>query len=541
MATLTLDDYKYSQRLRLYNSEGRENVGLNYVTDVDWYQFYDTEGSTLQTFHIDLTQAPPADGVTVCSFKNGASIHMTWHDYTPGDPPHGNYGAWIQMSFYDEHGTLKPSWNQQWYMEWRPEGQTPEDTPIYYYPPSFEYGLVTKENPIGAWTGGGIITYDKVPVIIVNKPDFQNTVIEKGKFDDWYSFYGFNVANFDDFMEELGEGSTPKKPDDDTSKPDEGDPDYDPDPDPIDFPDLPDEGDALSTGFIAVYQPTSMQLQALARQLWSDDFITTFRKTYNDPIEAIVSLHSIPFQIVTGSTEDCMVGNYDSHIPMLRVSAQYYTINCGTISVRENFGSALDYAPYTQCEIFLPFVGIRPLNIDDIMGKILQVKYNIDILTGCGIAMIMCDNSVLYTFPCEVSQDIPYTMSTKMSLFTNVAQLVVSGVTALAAPSAGSIGSAVSSALNVATGKQTGITRGGTLGGNIGVLGDFRPYLIIHKPIQSLPVDYAHKQGYPSNITAALSSISGYTEIESVHLDNIPCTDSERDEIERLLKEGVIL
>ena len=210
MATLTLEDYKYSQKLRLYNSEGRENVGINYVTDASWYQFYDTEGSTLQTFYVDLTQAPPAEGVTVCSFKNGPSIHMTWHDYTPGDPPHGNYGAWIDLMFYDEHGDPQLSSHQEWYITWRPEGQTPENTPIYYYPPSFEYGLPVHEYPIGAWTGGGIVAYDKTPIIIVNKPDFRNNVIEKGRFEDWYTFYGYNVMPFDDFMIELGEGSTPK-------------------------------------------------------------------------------------------------------------------------------------------------------------------------------------------------------------------------------------------------------------------------------------------------------------------------------------------
>lgn len=541
MATLTLEDYTYSQKLRIYNSEGRENVGINDVTMADYTRYFDSLGSTLQTFYVDVTQ-PPEDLVTVCSFKNGASIKMNWYDYTPSSVPHGNYGAWVTMRLVDKNGVTPQGAYSSWYIEWRPEGQTPEHTPIYYYPPSFEYNFVLgDDHPYRASAGGCIVAYDSVPVIVLNKPDFHNNKLVWDKFTDWYTLYTFQGWDFEMLMNVLDPDSLPKKPDDDTSKPDEGDPDYDPDPDPVPFPDLPEEGDALSTGFISVYQPSSVELQTLATQLWSNDFITTFRKTYNDPIEAIVSLHSIPFQIVVGSRVNCMVGNYDSNITMLKVSAQYYTINCGTINVTENFGSALDYAPYTQCEIYLPFVGIRPLNIDDIMGKNLEVKYNIDILTGGGIAMIKCDQSVLYTFPCEVSQDIPYTMTSKMQLYTNVAQLVVSGVTAMAAPSAGTISAAASSAINVATGKQTGITRGGTLGGNIGVLGDFRPYLIIHKPIQSLAADYAHKNGYPSNITATLSNVTGYTEIESIHLDNIPCTDSERDEIERLLKEGVIL
>ena len=65
----TLDQYEYNQKCRLYNDAGRENVGLNYVTMADWEQVYDTQGSTLQTFHIDVTR-DSLEPVKVCSFKN---------------------------------------------------------------------------------------------------------------------------------------------------------------------------------------------------------------------------------------------------------------------------------------------------------------------------------------------------------------------------------------------------------------------------------------------------------------------------------------
>ncbi len=546
MAVVTLEDYKYAQHCRIYNNENRENVGLNDITTADFRFFYNTEGATLQTFIIDVT-TPSTTPVTVCSFKNGMSLRMSWDNYNAGSgEPHSQYAADFKIQLYDQAGNPYP----RSYETWRPNfirhaDQSPEHSGVYYYPPSFRYMLYgenASEHPQECFTGGCIISHDKVAVNpFESQPDFRDTEIERSYFSNWYGIQEYTVCSFDELMELLGEGATPKKPDDDTSKPDDGDPDYDPNPDPVPFPDLPTEGDALSTGFITVYQPSSIQLQSLAMQLWSDDFITTFRKAYNDPIEAIVSLHSIPFQVVTGTNHVCKIGNYDTNISMLRVSAQYYTLNCGTIRLNENWASALDYAPYTQVEIYLPFVGVRPLNIDDIMNKTLEVKYNVDILTGGGVAMLKCDGSVLYTFPCEMSQDIPYTMSSKMQLYTNIAQLVVSGVTAAAAPTAGTIGAVASSAINVAVGKQTGITRGGTLGGNIGVLGDFTPYLIVHKPIQSLAADFAHKKGYPSNINATLSSLTGYTEIEFIHLSNINCTDSERDEIERLLKEGVIL
>jgi len=545
MADYSLESYKYAQHLRLYNSEGRENVGASTVWTADDDQYWDFRGSTTGTYTFDATGTLPTEELPLCSFKNGNVIKFRVTNYTPAGGLDDPYYCNFAVNYYDKNGTvIKSTYVNN--IPFDSRLNDPDTTQFIYSSPGLYYQLGVSDNPTGFISGGTIYTISKHGIVPGDMPVLPGNMVKVNGLNgagDWYSQsqVALGFTDFDEFMDTLGDDPSPKKPDDDTSKPDEGDPDYDPNPDPIDFPDLPDDGDALSTGFIAVYQPTSGQLQSLAMQLWSDDFITTFRKAYNDPIEAIVSLHSIPFQIVTGSNADCKIGNYDTHISMLKVAAQYYTINCGTIFVSENWASALDYSPYTQVEIFLPFVGIRPLNIDDIMGMNLQVKYNIDILTGGGIAMIKCADSVLYSFPCEVSQDIPYTMSSKMSLYTNVAQLVVSGVTAMAAPSPGTIGAVASSAINVASGKQTGITRGGTLGGNIGVLGEFTPYLIIHKPIQSLAADFAHKKGYPSNITASLASVSGYTEIDKIHLENIPCTDSERDEIERLLKEGVIL
>ena len=38
-----------------------------------------------------------------------------------------------------------------------------------------------------------------------------------------------------------------------------------------------------------------------------------------------------------------------------------------------------------------------------------------------------------------------------------------------------------------------------------------------------------------------LKDLSGYTEVESIHLENVPAMEEELNEIERLLKSGVIL
>jgi hypothetical protein len=66
-------------------------------------------------------------------------------------------------------------------------------------------------------------------------------------------------------------------------------------------------------------------------------------------------------------------------------------------------------------------------------------------------------------------------------------------------------------------------------------------YLILNRPIQSLPSGFGENFGYPSNVTRTLSALTGFTQVDEVHLNGINATSDELAEIETLLKEGVIL
>ena len=85
------------------------------------------------------------------------------------------------------------------------------------------------------------------------------------------------------------------------------------------------------------------------------------------------------------------------------------------------------------------------------------------------------------------------------------------------------------------------ILRAGTIAGNAGLLAGRTPYLIFEIPRQSAPENANSLMGYPSNMTLNLGSIHGYTEVEYVHLENLSATGPEAEEIEALLKGGVIL
>lgn len=353
-----------------------------------------------------------------------------------------------------------------------------------------------------------------------------------------------------DGLKEAGDGKDPFDTDDDGKPPYEKDTsgtgggggNYERGGDDIFKPNLP-IGQAIHTGFIDMYNPSLSDLRALSSKLWTDAFFENILKLWNDPMEGIISLALFPVAPSTSSAQNCVIGNYNTEVPIPVVSSQYTSVNCGNLSVNEYWGSALDYEPYTKISIFLPFIGIVPLHTDDVMNKNISVFYNIDFLTGSAVCTIMCGLTTLYEFPCNISCNIPITGSNYSELYGNIINSIKN--VAIGGALTGNVGGAVAggltSATNVVTSKHSQVERGSNVTSMNGLLGHFKPFLIIHRPKQSLPSNFGHYKGFPSNITRLLSGVSGYTEIEYIHLDGLTgATDVEKDEIERLLQSGVV-
>lgn len=323
-----------------------------------------------------------------------------------------------------------------------------------------------------------------------------------------------------------------------------GSSEYDPSSDAIDFPTLP-SGGALSTGAIKGFLVGSATIYSMFADLWNASLfdINTFQKLLTEPLDAIISLHCLPLVPSVGNTENIKLGNYNFNgaISAPVISNQYITIDCGELDLTRFWGSALDYAPYTKVDIFLPFIGIKTLNADDTIGFKLSVKYNIDVLSGDLTACIKCGLSVLYKFQGNCKATIPISAKVNEALANLVKGAGSIAMGAAAGGMAGAGAAALSAAINTSLSKIS-VARSGDLSGGVGLLDEFTPYVIIHRPIQSLASNFNNYKGYPTNITAQLGSVNGYTEVEYVHLTGINgATDTELNEIENLLKNGVLI
>lgn len=321
----------------------------------------------------------------------------------------------------------------------------------------------------------------------------------------------------------------------------------------IDIPPLPSI-QAIDFGFATIYNPSVANIQAIASWLWSDDFDEAIKLNYISPFDNIVGLSIVPVN-VSSSAGILRVGNVDSNIAVPRVTNQYGEIDCGSLNVKEFWGSFLDYnASYS---IYLPFIGYRALKPDDMVNGELGVVYHYDLLTGIVMSYIWArkeDNikHVLYTYTGNMFYNVAFSGANFMSLYNQQLSATTSGINN-AMSSVGQIASG-----NIAGGLTSLITgtqqaqrqydtakpdygRGGNNGGNAGLFGIRYPYLIQSLPIGQTPKNYKSLQGIPSQIYKKLSDLTGYTEIETVIVNTLTCTEEEQLQIIQQLKEGVIL
>lgn len=316
--------------------------------------------------------------------------------------------------------------------------------------------------------------------------------------------------------------------------------------DPVVSPEIPSL-EVSDAGFVKLFSPTKSQLNSLANFLWSGNVGDTLKKLFANPMDVIINLGILPFTVPTTGQATIKVGFLDTDITMDVVTNQYITIDCGNLTIDEYWGSALDYSPYTKISVVLPYIGTRDLNVDEIMKTTLNVKYRIDMLSGACVAFISANGTVLYQFSGNVMSQIPITavdyktvVNSVVSTATAAAAAVASG--GLSAPFTAAMGvNAVATTANNVMNSKPHINRAGSIGGNAGYMAIQKPYLIIERPRQALPSRYNTFVGYPANITKQLKNVSGFTTVSDIHLENIPATESELNQIMTALKEGVIL
>lgn len=337
-----------------------------------------------------------------------------------------------------------------------------------------------------------------------------------------------------------------------------GDQPSDDDSDPVDVPDLPSL-DISDLGGINLYRVTAADVKALLAYLNSATPGDNILKWFTNPIQAIVSLHVLPYPVTVVSSDAIKVLGLSATGTAGYKIKQFQEWELGGVRVPYGFDNTfLDYEPYTKVSIYLPFVGIRSLDTDEVMGQNVSVTYQFDNVSGSCIAFVTVNGAVRYTFSGSCAVGVPISQSnwgqTYMAAATIAAGAVSGGIGAAAgamggATSVGAVagqaalgagqGAATASGLGASIGKPS-VSRSGSISGAASALGVPYPYMIIERPEKAPAANPAPVTGLVSGRTLPLGSLSGYNIIEHVHLHDIVATGEELQEIERLLYEGVV-
>lgn len=282
------------------------------------------------------------------------------------------------------------------------------------------------------------------------------------------------------------------------------------------------------------FKMTKDRLKQLGRFLWGSNIFDNFSLICNNPIENIISCKSIPLSL-NGTTQKIILGNVDTGVNGDKVSNNFAKQNIGSIAISEKYHNFLDYAPYTNVIIYLPYVGFKELDTNLVMGKTLSISYTVDIITGGCLCQIKSNNVKLYEFNGNIGIDIPITASNRAQV---EAGYISSGIGIASSVASGNIVGAVTSLINSA---ESQYHYASTSSPNpMCVASTNRTcYVILDRPTYQSLKSFNHTRGKKCYLTKTINTLKGYTICdEHIDLSGIRATDSEKEELIKILSSG---
>lgn len=332
------------------------------------------------------------------------------------------------------------------------------------------------------------------------------------------------------------------------------------------------------------------QIANLNALINSNDFVTKMTQFFSNSGEFIISLKVYPFNVVKWlnlSLTDLGVlcdyvkvgGDYLTKIKgaeMKTGTATNIPFNqVGLFRITNSYNNFLDYAPYTKMYLFLPYIGYVDLDVNLIkkgIGKdevYLSIDYAVDFDTGKCTAYISranainTDNTLVSPLLIDIKEgvigfDIPIGRTNASEIAKGY---VTTGLTAIGGAVATALTGGYALPLAISTFASSSVSLINSSQPHVqkGTIGNIKnafcttqkPFIIVERP-QPINISkdnnnnnvyaIASLKGKPCGLKARLSLISGFTKVESIHLENFTnATEDELQEIESLLKTGVIL
>lgn len=266
---------------------------------------------------------------------------------------------------------------------------------------------------------------------------------------------------------------------------------------------------------------------------------------------------------VATNSSDTPLKSY--YIPFAKDGVSPYLI-VADIEIEEENLSFEQYEPYSNYEIFIPFVSWVKIDYAQFINQRIIVYYAIDFKTGIGTAYIynMTNEYIIWSGTCQVGIKLDMTTTNQLE---NTKQKQSNALNM----TLGLMSSTLAIGIGVATANPVAIA-GGVLGGGKTIANGvnanrmlferaqssfgtpecalYSPEKVMIRKTYNKPVELDDEQTYKeingkpyNNYIDGLDNLSGYVEIPEIHFNpqNENIYQDEINEIVSLLKEGVIL
>lgn len=348
---------------------------------------------------------------------------------------------------------------------------------------------------------------------------------------------------------------------------------------------------------------TANQISALADWLWNadeDKFIEIkegLALMGENPMNGLIDCRLYPFAITDmighAGYELIVIGRTESTIGGVKLeNSANCIIDLGECTFFEKNKNFLDYSPYTQARLYLPYCGWHNIDPAEFMGKRITGKLIVDVITGACNCLIYADGVILINATGAIGVEIPMTGTDSASFASqtlNAAMQCISKTAESVGMIAGGAGaiskgaSLMNSAANTGASSNTIVAThlAGKSMANSGVdqiiqspipgvdavyagwkatavpvqyemTGAATPacanwlpqyaYFVIDRPVPLIPDNYGHTIGFACCESGLLSGYSGFTVCSNVDTSGFAqATEAERAELKALLEAGVYL
>lgn len=348
-------------------------------------------------------------------------------------------------------------------------------------------------------------------------------------------------------------------------------------------------------GFLRTYVLDQTALTSVGGALFSPNFWTGLKQKFeglSDPLQMIVNCIQLPIYGIGGGSGTMRIGGVEvkdengSTISVTVTNSRYIKESMGSVTLKEIWGSEKDYND-VSISIFLPYVGIKELDPDIVVGSTMTLTCYIDIWTGDVLYLLHVSNttaakkyftaqSVPYRWSGNCAKTVPIgrvdNTNKMLTMAGTIAGLgagamlagiggaavaggVLSGAAGSVGASSAALGSglgtmkaggalaAVSAAKALHSGFNPTVHSSSGVAGSSGQMDYQYAYLMVKRGVPKYPNNWRAQIGATNYQTFQGVSMSGYTLFSEIHLIGMAdASEAERAELERLLtEEGVIL